>query len=321
MAIQKTGVIPVYCNRKLNGSIGSLLHAVKRDKYLLLLILPVVIYFAVFQYGPMYGVYIAFNDYTAGKGILGSPWNNFENFKVFFHSSYFFRNLRNTILLNGYGLLWGFPIPIVFALLLNEYKDGQFKKFTQTVSYIPHFISTVVIVGMIFNFLSPTNGLVNSIIKLFGYEAVNFMVKPEWFRTIFISSGIWKGFGFGSVIYLAAISSIDPQLYDASTVDGATRWHKLRYITLPGILPTIVILLILDIGSIMQTDFTKILLMYNSATYETADVISTYAYRTGIVRSEYSYGAAIGLFNSTVNLCLLILANKVTKKLADISLW
>jgi ABC-type polysaccharide transport system, permease component len=300
---------------------GRLIGNIRRDKYLLILLLPVVAYFVIFHYLPMYGVIIAFKDFSPMKGILGSPWVGFKWFMQFYEGEYFFRVLKNTVLLSVYSLLWGFPIPIIFALLLNEYRDGAFKKLTQTISYLPHFISTVIIVGMIVNFLSPNDGIVNSLIKAFGYEPVNFLVQKEWFRTIYISTNIWQQFGWNSIIYIATISSLDPGTYEAARIDGANRWKQAIHVTIPGLMPTIVILFILNIGSLMAVNFEKILLMYNEVTYPVADVISTYVYRIGIQGSEFGYGAAVGLFNSIINLVLLFSANKIVKKLTAISLW
>jgi putative aldouronate transport system permease protein len=268
----------------------------------------------------MYGVIIAFKDYTPGLGIMGSPWVGIRWFKDFFNSIYFFRLLRNTILISLYGIIWGFPIPIIFALLLNEVRDGIFKRSIQTVSYLPHFISLVVVVGMIIE-LTSVDGIINQIIRRLGYAPIDFMNEPRWFRTIFIGSGIWQNFGWNSIIYLAALSSIDPQLYEAAKIDGAGRWQQMRYITLPSIMPTAIILLILNLGSLLSVGFEKIILMYNPRTYEVADVISTYVYRRGILGGEYSFGAAVGLFNSVANLILLIIVNKIAKQITEIGLW
>jgi putative aldouronate transport system permease protein len=292
-----------------------------RDRYLLLLMLPVIAYYIIFHYVPMYGVTIAFKNFSAAKGILGSPWAGFKWFEQFFRSIYFSRIVRNTVLINVYGLLWGFPVPIIFALFLNELKDGVFRRSVQTISYLPHFISVVVVVGMIVNFLSPLDGIVNVALKAIGHEAINFMSEAKWFRTIYISSGIWQGFGWNSIIYLAAITSIDPTLYEAAEIDGASRLRKVWHITIPGILPTVIILLILNLGNIMSVGYEKIILMYSPATYETADVISTYVYRRGILNAEYSFGAAVGLFNSVINFLLIILVNRISKKITDIALW
>ncbi len=295
--------------------------AFQRDKYLWLLVLPGIIWYAIFAYAPMYGLVIAFKDFSPFKGIWGSPWVGIKWFKDFFSSHYFWRLIRNTLLINVYGLLWGFPAPIIFALLLNELQHEGFKKFSQTVSYLPHFISTVVIVGIVMDFLSPSTGLINRMIRALGGETIHFMIEPGWFRTIYIASGIWQGIGWNSIIYLAAISGIDQELYEAATVDGASRLRKMWHITIPGILPTVVILLILNLGSLLSVGYEKIILMYNPRTYETADVISTYVYRRGIGDAEYSFATAVGLFQNIINFIMIATFNQISKKVSEISLW
>jgi len=295
--------------------------SVKRDRYLLMLISPVIVYYIIFHYVPMYGALIAFKDYNPGIGFYSSPWVGLKWFKQFFESFYFWRLIRNAILLNVYGIIFSFPIPIIFALLLNEVRDGFFKRSIQTISYLPHFISLVVIVGMIVNFLSPVDGIVNMFLKSIGKEPINFMGDPRWFRFLYISSGIWQEFGWSSIIYLAALSAIDPTLYDAAKVDGANRWQQILNITLPGIMPTIMILLILNVGNLLSVGFEKIILMYQPMTYEVADVISTYTYRRGILGADYSFAAAVGLFNSVINFMLLVTFNRISKRLTEISLW
>lgn len=295
--------------------------SVLRDKYLWLLVLPGVIWYIIFAYIPMYGIIIAFKNFSPFRSIWGSPWVGFKWFQQFFETYYFWRLIRNTVLLNVYSILWGFPAPIIFALLLNEVIHSKFKKIAQTVSYLPHFISTVVIVGMVVNFLSPSSGIINHIIEALGGEEINFMIDPKWFRTIYISSGIWQGLGWSSIIYLAALSGIDQELYEASIVDGANKLQKIWHITIPGILPTIIILLILSLGSMLSVGYEKIILMYNARTYETADVINSYVYRRGISGGEYSFGTAVGLFQNVINFILIIFVNKVSRKVSEISLW
>jgi putative aldouronate transport system permease protein len=292
-----------------------------RDKYLLLLIFPVLLYYLVFHYIPMYGIIIAFKKFQPMKGILGSAWVGFHYFQQFFNSVYFWRLLKNTVLLSIYSLVWGFPVPILFALLLNELKENVFKKMVQTISYLPHFISVVVIVGMVVNFTSIQGGIINQALGWFGVQPVNFLGESGWFRSIYVSSSIWQGFGWSSIIYLAAIAGIDPQLYEAAEMDGAGRLRKIWNITLPCLMPTIAILFILNVGNLMDVGFEKIILLYNPATYETADVISTFVYRQGIQQANYSYSTAIGLFNNVINLILLIGVNRLTKKLSETSLW
>lgn len=294
---------------------------VRKDKQLVVIVLPVLIYYIIFHYVPMYGLLIAFKNFMPLKGILGSSWIGLQNFMEFFNSIYFWRLLRNTVLISLYFLIWGFPAPILFALMLNEMKERFFKRAVQTISYLPHFISLSVVAGMIVTFTSPLDGVVNVILGWFGINPINFMSDSGWFRTIYVSSGVWQSFGWGSIIYLAAISGINPQLYEAAEMDGAKRWAKIRHITIPGLLPTIIILFILNIGSMMDVGFEKVLLLYNPTTYETADIIGTYVYRKGILESQFGYGAAVGLFNNVINVFLLITANYISRRVSETSLW
>jgi putative aldouronate transport system permease protein len=293
-----------------------------KNKYLYLMLLPVMAYFILFEYMPMYGSIIAFKDFNPYQGIWGSPWAGFKNFEQFFNSYYFFRLLKNTLLLSIYSLILIFPAAIVFALMLNEIKSKAYKSVVQTLSYLPHFISLVVVCGVILDFLQPI-GLINRMIMALGItdQPVNFLILPQWFRTIYISSGMWQSVGWNSIIYLAALAGINPSLYEAAVVDGAGRWRQIWNITLPGILPTIVILLILNIGNLMSVGFDKIILLYNPATYITADVISTFVYRRGILESSYSFSSAVGLFNSVINFALLLAANRMSRKTSESSLW
>lgn len=312
-------------NRGLYGQkLKRVLWGLKKDRYLYIMLIPVIAFFILFRYVPMYGVTIAFKDFQPMKGILDSPWTSefgLKYFKMFFNSFYFVRILKNTVLISVYGLLWSFPIPILFALLLNELRLGLFKRVVQTVSYLPHFISTVIVVGILMMLLSPNNGVVNHALAQFGYTPINFMSEPKWFRTIYISSGIWQEFGWSSIIYIATISSIDPQQYEAAIIDGATRFKRVLYVTLPCMLPTITILLVLSISSIMGVGFEKIFAMQTPVTYEVSDVISTYVYRQGIREMNYSYAAAVDLFNSLVNFVLLFGSNYMNKKLTGTSLF
>ncbi|WP_166243070.1 ABC transporter permease subunit [Paenibacillus turpanensis] len=292
----------------------------RKNKYIYFLASFGIAYYLIFSYIPMYGVIIAFKNYSPVKGIMGSPWVGLDHFVEFFQSFYFWRLLRNTLLINVYELLFAFPAPIILALLLNEVRNTYFKRLVQTVTYLPHFVSIVVICGMIVDF-SRKAGLFNKILGWFGVEAQNLLLDPSLFRTIFIGSGIWQGIGWGTIIYLAALTAIDTQLYDAARVDGANRWRQMLHVTLPGIMPTIVILLILRIGGMMDVGFEKIILLYNSQTYETADVISSFVYRRGILEANYSYSTAVSLFNSVVNFMLLILANRISRKVNETSLW
>nr|WP_310188334.1 ABC transporter permease subunit [Bacillus sp. 3255] len=285
------------------------------------MLIPVILYYAIFQYGPMYGAVIAFKKFDLVKGVWGSPWVGFEHFKEFFQGYYFWRLMRNTLLISLYQLVFAFPAPIILALLLNEITRKWFKQLVQTVTYMPHFISLVVVCGMIAQFTS-RDGFLTSIVTLFGGEQTALLSQADNFRTIFVSSGIWQQVGWGSIIYLAALSGINPELYEAATVDGAGRFRKLTSITIPGIMPTIVILFILQIGHMMDVGFEKIVLLYNPNTYETADVINSFVYRKGLGGSfEFSFTTAVGLFQSVINFTLLISANYISRKLNETSLW
>ncbi|KAB8137660.1 sugar ABC transporter permease [Gracilibacillus oryzae] len=289
------------------------------DLYLMLLI-PIA-WYAIFQYGPMYGLQIAFKDFNPAFGFAGSEWVGLENFERFFSSYYFERLLWNTFSISILSLLIAFPIPIFLALLINEIRSTTLKKTLQNVTYVPHFISVVVIVGMLDLFLDPNGGFINIILSSIGVEPIPFMEKPEWFKTIFIGSNIWQTMGWQSIIYVASLAGIDPQLYEAAKMDGASRLQRIMHVSLPGILPVIVIMLILDIGQFMNVGFEKILLMQNNLNLESSDVIQTFVYRNGILNGDYSYSAAIGLFNSLINFSLLILVNHYARKKAETSLW
>lgn len=300
--------------------IFRLLKDFKINVFVYIMAIPVIVYFLVFHYAPMYGVIISFKEFNPRQGILHSPWVGFKQFTEFFKSYYCFRVIKNTILINVYGLLWGFPAPIILALLLNELRSNKFKRVVQTVTYLPHFISLVIVCGIIKDFTA-SDGIINYIFSYFGYNSGNMLVKTELFRTIYIASGIWQHIGWDSIIYLAALAGIDANLYEAAMIDGAGRFRQLIHITLTGIAPTITILLILRIGNMMSVGFEKIILLYNPMTYETADVISSYVYRKGLLEFSYSYSAAVGLFNSIINFCLLIFANKMSRKFSENSLW
>ncbi|ACS99856.1 ABC transporter permease [Paenibacillus sp. JDR-2] len=289
------------------------------DLYLMLL-LPIA-WYLLFQYGPLYGLQIAFKDFNPAKGIVGSKWVGFEHFTRFFDSYYFWRLLWNTISINLFSLLIAFPIPIVLALIIQELPNRGFSKWLQNITYLPHFISIVVIVGMLQLFLSPKSGPVNGLIEAFGGTPIRFLEEAAWFKPIFISSNIWQNMGWQSIMYIAALIGINPQLYEAAKMDGASRLRRIWHISLPGIVPVIVILLILDIGHFMNIGFEKVLLMQNSMNIEASDVISTFVYTTGILKGEYSYTAAIGLFNAVINLALLLFVNRFARKLSETSLW
>lgn len=292
----------------------------KRYKYVYIMAIPVVIYYLIFMYWPMYGAQIAFKQYAPGKGILGSPWIGFSHFIKFFKSFYLSRLIRNTLLISLYSLLFSFPAPILLALLLNELRSNKFKRCVQTVSYLPHFISVMVVCGMIIDF-TRSDGLINDIVALFGGSRQTMLLNPAMFRSIYIVSDIWQGVGWGSIIYLSALTSIDAEQYEAAVIDGAGRLQKVLHVTLPGIAPTIVIMLIMRIGQIMNVGYEKIILLYNGNTYETADVISSFVYRKGLIEADYGYSTAIGLFNSSINLLLLLIANTVSRKVSETSLW
>lgn len=292
----------------------------KKNKTLYFMIIPVLIFYLVFMYKPMYGAIIAFMDYRPAKGILGSDWVGVEQFVRFFHSPYFYRLIRNTIVLSIYSLLFCFTAPILLALLLNEVKGKRFKSITQTVSYLPHFISMVVAVGMIKEFCM-TDGLINDIIVFFGGERSALLQNPALYRTIYIISDIWQEVGWGSIIYLAALAGIDSERYEAAAIDGAGNFRQMIHVTIPGIMPTVTIMLILRIGSLMNMGYEKTILLYNSSTYETADIISSYIYRVGLLEQNWSYSTAIGLFNSVINCILLLAANRISKKVTETSLW
>lgn len=292
-----------------------------KDYQLYVMLIPFVLYFALFVYRPMGGLQIAFKDYSVYKGIEGSPWVGLENFRTFFESPYSWRLIRNTLLISLYGLIFAFPSSIVLALLLNEVRCKLFKSTVQTFTYLPHFISTVVIAGMVTSFLAPSNGLINIIIEMFGGEKVYFLSQAKYFRTIYTVMGIWQGVGYGSIVYLAALSGIDQELYEACTIDGGGKLKQLWHITLPGLLPTIVTMLIIRIGNIMNVGYESIILLYQPSTYETADIISTYMFRMGLEEGNYSLSAAVGMFNSVIGFVLVIAANKISNKLAGSGIW
>jgi putative aldouronate transport system permease protein len=284
------------------------------------MLLPVAAYYVLFHYQPMYGAQIAFKSFSPGRGIWGSEWVGLRHFEAFFRSYYAWRIIRNTLLLNFYQVVWGFPAPILLALLLNELAHDRFKRTVQTVTYLPHFISMVVVCGMILDFFA-RDGVVNQILSLVGVEPTPFMVRPEWFAFVYVGSNIWQEVGWGSIVYLAALSAINPELYEAARVDGAGRWRQTLSVTLPGIAPTIVIMLILRMGRIMNIGAEKILLLYNPNIYEAADVISTFVYRKGLLESSYSYSTAVNLFNSAINFLMLVWVNRLSRRMTQTSLW
>jgi putative aldouronate transport system permease protein len=296
----------------------------KRDfllnKYLYIMMIPVLAYYATFHYGPMYGAIIAFKDYTPMKGIVGSEWVGLQHFYSFFSSYYFWRILKNTVLISQYSLCFEFPTPIVLAILINEIRNQLFKRFVQTITYMPYFISLVVICGMIKDFTNG-GGFINTLLTYIGGDGKALLQKPELFRSIYVLSEIWQKIGWESIIYIAALMSIDQEQYEAARMDGASRWKQILHITLPGILPTIMIMFILRMGNLLNVGFEKIILLYNPVTYETGDVISSFVYRKGLLEFGWSYSSAVGIFNSIINLILLIIANHISRKVNQSSLW
>lgn len=290
------------------------------NKMLYWLSLPIVIYIFVFNYIPMGGLLMAFQDYSLTRGILGSKWVGFKNFETFFSGLYFGRTMRNTLMLSLLDLVFAFPAPILFALMLNEVKHSGFKRTIQTVSYMPHFISMIVVVGIINDFTN-SSGVIASIVSSMGGTPRSYIAMPRYFRTIYTVSSVWQSIGFNSIIYLSALSGIDPQLYEAAEIDGAGRIRQLYHVTMAGLFPTIIIMLILRCGSILSVNFEKVLLMYSPATYETADVISTYVYRMGVEGQKFGYSTAVGLFNSVVGFVLIVGANKLSKTFTEVSMF
>ena len=291
------------------------------QKMLYLILIPFILWYAVFMFKPMYGLLIAFKDYSLFRGISGSEWIGLYNFKEFLTSPYFYTTLKNTLMLNIYSLCLEFPFAILIALMLNEVKNKYFKSIVQTASFIPYFIAIVVATGITVNVLSPSTGVVNMVLEKLGFEKIYFLSKPEFFRGIFTGLNMWKTTGFNAVIYLAALTAVDEQLYEAAKIDGANKFSQLRHITIPAIIPTIVIMLVLKVGSMLNVAFETVLLLYQPATYSTADVISTYVYRTGMLMQDFGLATAVGLFNALVGFILVYSANKWSKKVTQSSLW
>lgn len=287
----------------------------KRNWILYLFLVPMVLYLLIFNYGPMYGIQIAFKDFYANLGIWDSPWVGFKHFDRFFNSYYFWRLLKNTLALSIYNLLL-FPLPVIFALMLNELRSEKFKKLTQTLTYAPYFISVVVVVGMVFIFFDAQTGLMNHFLSALGLNTQSFLTDPKWFRHLYVWSGQWQGLGWGTIVYLAALSGVNPELHEAAKIDGATRIQRIININIPSILPTIITLFILSLGSFMSTGFEKVLLLSNSLNAETSDIIQKFVYEIGLIEGQYSFAAAIGLFESVINVMLIIGANYTTRKIS-----
>lgn len=298
-----------------------ILHHLRREWQLYVMLLPTIIWLILFLYKPMYGLQIAFKDYSIFRGITASPWIGFEHFETLFNNAQFLRALRNTVIISAYSLLFGFPVPILLALMFNEILNKFFKKSSQTIVYLPHFISSVIIAGIVITAFSPSAGIVNTLIGWFGLDPIYFLTRPEWFRPIFIGSTIWQEAGFQSIVYLAAIAGVSPTLYESAVVDGASRWQMMWKITLPSILPTIIIMLIIRIGNLMEVSFEMIILLYQPATYETADVVNTWIFRNGVQGGQYDLAAAAGLFNAVVAFVLVMTANTISKRYSRTSLW
>jgi putative aldouronate transport system permease protein len=292
-----------------------------RERELLFIIMPSIILLFIFCYVPMYGLVISFQDLRPGLTIFNSPWVGLKWFDEFLNSPYFWRSLKNTFIISFFSLLFQFPLPIILALALNEIRNKYFKRITQSISYFPYFMSTVVIVGMLYNFLGVDSGIINTILKELGKEPINFFNSEHWFIPLYILSGIWQNLGWNAIIFLAALTTIDPTLYEAAKMDGASRIKQMRHITIPGIFTTIMILLLLNLGSILNVGFEKIILMYNPAIYSVSDVVATYVYRIGIQSGNYSLATAVGLFNQVLNFILLLVFNQLSKRAGAESLW
>ena len=305
------------------GAQGNLWRRIARNWGLYLLLLPALTLLICLTYKPMYGVLIAFKEYKPVKGILGSAWADpwYKYFKKFFDSFQFKTTIRNTLVITLYSMLVMFPLPIVLALGVNQLKNRTYRKIFQTVTYMPHFISTVVMVGLLTLLLSPGSGLLGAICGMLGIEAPNFLGQPSAFKHLYVWSDVWQHVGWDSIIYIAALSSVDPSLYEAATVDGATNLQKIKYVDIPMLVPTAVIMLIMRFGSLMSLGFEKVYLMQNDLNLTASEVISTYVYKIGIINVQYSYSAAINLFSTVINFILLVLVNQISKKVSDNSLW
>lgn len=308
-------------NTPKKQSLGYMIKAdYRKNKYILFMAIPVFLWYFIFCYIPMFGISISFFDYNIARGFSGSPFVGLKHFKDFLTGFYAWRTIRNTLCISVMNLVFGFPAPIIIALLLNEVRCDPFKRTVQTLSYLPHFISVVVVCGMLVDFAAK-DGLFNDIVAALGGERTSFFLDPKYFRRLYVGSGIWQSAGWGAIIYLAALAGIDTQLYEAATLDGANRFQSLIHVTLPGIAQTIIVMLILNMGRLMSQGAEKVILLYNEGTYETADIISSFVYRRGVVESNYSYSAAVGLFNSVINLILLTATNSLSKKISGDGLW
>lgn len=300
---------------------ASLSKRIWRSRELYLLLALPLIWYIIFRYVPLYGIQIAFRDYRVSRGFFGSAWVGLKHFERFFNSYYFDRVVGNTLIINGISLLVGFPIPVLFALMINEMKHHRYKKLLQNVTYIPHFLSAVVLVSILQLIFNPNTGVYNMILKSAGLKTTNYFATTSAFKSMYIISGLWQNMGWDSILYIAALAGIDQELYEAATIDGATRLQKMRFISIPSIMGTITIMLLLRSGQIMNIGYEKVLLMQNSLNMASSDVISTYVYRVGILEGNFSYSTAINLFNSGVNMLLLYMANLLAKRMGGIGLW
>lgn len=293
---------------------------IRKNWMLYLMIAPIIVYYLIFAYKPMYGALIAFQNYQPARGMLGSEWVGFKHFTDFFNNYYFWRVLKNTLTISISSIVFTFPAPIILALLMNEVRKNSFKRTVQTITYIPHFISTVVICGMIKSFTSDT-GFITLFMEKLGFGRMSLLTNPDAFVPIYIISGLWQQMGWSSIIYMAALTGVSQELYEAAAIDGANRLRQTIHVTLPCIIPTIVTMLILKIGHVMSVGYEKIILLYNELTYETADVISSFIYRKGLQEMSWSFSAAVGIFNSVINFGLIIFSNNLSRKISETSLW
>ncbi|TDF98115.1 ABC transporter permease [Paenibacillus piri] len=298
-----------------SSGFGSVYKRYMKHKYLFLLLIPALIWYGVFYYGPLYGIQLAFKEFRIMDGITGSPWVGFTHFERMFSATNDFGTImKNTVIISFYHIIFGFPAPIALALLFNELRSKAFKRITQSISYLPHFLSWVVLSGLVMTMLSPSTGIVNYILQLLGFEPIYFLGDPAYFRFTLIVTGIWKEIGWGTIIYLAALASIDPHLYEAAHVDGANRWKQLLHITLPGLLPVIAVMFILRVGHLLDGGFDQVFNLYNAGVYEVGDIIDTYVFRVGITKMQYSFTTAVGLFKNAVGFAMLLLTNYLVKK-------
>lgn len=288
---------------------------------LYLIMVPGILFFIIYKYVPMFGIVVAFQDYSVFSGVSGSEWVGFKHFERMFGAEEFYNIFSNTLLISLYKLFWGFPAPIIVALLLNELRHAMYKRTIQTIIYLPHFLSWVIIGGIMMNLLQPSPGIINTFIEFLGFDSIHFLTDDNWFRSVLVASDLWKGVGWGTILYLAALSGIDPQLYEAATVDGATKWQLTKHITLPSLLPTIVVLFILQMSTVLEVGFEQVFILISPLVYNVGDVIETYVYREGIVQGQFSYTTAVGLFKSVIALVLVVGANKLAKKIGQNGIW